>query len=105
MDKIHPKFLRLWILLGRLGHAWRLKTVSLNWQTGSHFSFRKGTEYSRTHAICPLVEPQTQEEQSGFHPDCGTLDQLCTLTRVLEVPGDLEMSKSGISVCGIREGI
>ena len=31
-----------------------------------------------------LVEPRIQEEQCGFLPGCGTLDQLYTLVRVLE---------------------
>ena len=30
-----------------------------------------------------IVEPQIQEEQCGFHPGRETLDQLCTLTRIL----------------------
>ncbi|TWW81820.1 R2 Retrovirus-related Pol polyprotein from type I retrotransposable element [Takifugu flavidus] len=31
-----------------------------------------------------IVEPRIQEEQCGFRPGCGTLDQLYTLSRVLE---------------------
>ena len=31
-----------------------------------------------------LVEPQIKEEQCGFHPGSGTMDQLYTLVRALE---------------------
>ena len=34
--------------------------------------------------ICPIVKPPIQEEHCGFSPGCGTVDQLCTLSRVLE---------------------
>jgi len=34
--------------------------------------------------IQPIVEPWIQEEQCGFRPGRGTLDQLFTLYRVLE---------------------
>ncbi|KAI3361467.1 hypothetical protein L3Q82_012954, partial [Scortum barcoo] len=34
--------------------------------------------------IRPIVDPRIQEEQCGFRPGCGTLDQLYTLRRVLE---------------------
>ncbi|KAI3364547.1 hypothetical protein L3Q82_011336 [Scortum barcoo] len=35
--------------------------------------------------IRPIVDPRIQEEQCGFHPGRGTLDQVYTLRRVLEV--------------------
>ena len=80
-------------------------TVPLNWQTGVVVPlFNKGDRrvcsnyrgitllslpgkvYSRVleRRIQPIVEPQIQEEQCGFRPGCGTLDQLYTLRRVLE---------------------
>jgi len=34
--------------------------------------------------IRPIVEPRIQEEQYGFCPGSGTLDQLYTLSRMLE---------------------
>ena len=38
-----------------------------------------------------LVEPRIQEEQCGFRPGRGTLDQVYTLARVLE--GDWEFAQ------------
>ncbi|KAK3516227.1 hypothetical protein QTP70_006372 [Hemibagrus guttatus] len=45
-----------------------------------------GKVYSRVleRRVRPLVEPRIQEEQCGFHPGRGTLDQLYTLHRLLE---------------------
>ncbi|KAK3573216.1 hypothetical protein QTP86_015137, partial [Hemibagrus guttatus] len=45
-----------------------------------------GKVYSRVleRRVRPLVEPRIQEEQCGFRPSRGTLDQLYTLHRVLE---------------------
>ena len=45
-----------------------------------------GKVYSRVleRRIRPIVEPRIQEEQCGFRPGRGTLDQLYTLHRVLE---------------------
>uniref|UniRef100_A0A3B3QX38 Reverse transcriptase domain-containing protein n=1 Tax=Paramormyrops kingsleyae TaxID=1676925 RepID=A0A3B3QX38_9TELE len=34
--------------------------------------------------VSQIVEPRIQEEQCGFHPGCGTVDQLYTLGKVLE---------------------
>ncbi|KAI3363338.1 hypothetical protein L3Q82_011963 [Scortum barcoo] len=87
--------------------AWRLGTVPLVWQTGvvvpllgkrgtgecvpttggSHFSASPGRSvYARVleRRIRPIVDPRIQEEQCGFRPGRGTLDQLYTLHRVLE---------------------
>ncbi|KAI3373890.1 hypothetical protein L3Q82_022459 [Scortum barcoo] len=85
--------------------AWRLGTVPLVWQTGvvvplfkkgdrrvcsnyrgSHFSASPGKVYARVleRRIRPIVDPRIQEEQCGFRPGRGTLDQLYTLHRVLE---------------------
>ncbi|KAK3564684.1 hypothetical protein QTP86_024812, partial [Hemibagrus guttatus] len=46
----------------------------------------QGKVYSRVleRRVRPLVEPRIQEEQCGFRPSRGTLDQLYTLHRVLE---------------------
>ncbi|KAK3572560.1 hypothetical protein QTP86_000430 [Hemibagrus guttatus] len=80
-------------------------TVPLDWATGVVIPlFKKGDRrvcsnyrgitllslpgkvYSRVleRRVRPLVEPQIQEEQCGFRPSRGTLDQLYTLHRVLE---------------------
>ncbi|KAI3353791.1 hypothetical protein L3Q82_005014 [Scortum barcoo] len=85
--------------------AWRLGTVPLVWQTGVVVPlFKKGDRrvcsnyrgitllslpgkvYARVleRRIRPIVDPRIQEEQCGFRPGRGTLDQLYTLHRVLE---------------------
>ncbi|KAI3364986.1 hypothetical protein L3Q82_000948 [Scortum barcoo] len=85
--------------------AWRLGTVPLEWQTGvvvplfkkgdrrvcsnyrgSHFSASREGLHARVleRRIRPIVDPRIQEEQCGFRPGRGTLDQLYTLRRVLE---------------------
>ncbi|KAK3561342.1 hypothetical protein QTP86_030646 [Hemibagrus guttatus] len=85
--------------------AWRSGTVPLDWATGVVIPlFKKGDRrvcsnyrgitllslpgkvYSRVleRRVRPLVEPRIQEEQCGFRPSRGTLDQLYTLHRVLE---------------------
>ncbi|KAK3510818.1 hypothetical protein QTP70_022736 [Hemibagrus guttatus] len=89
----------------RINIAWRSGTVPLDWATGVVVPlFKKGDRrvcsnyrgitllslpgkvYSRVleRRIRPLVEPRIQEEQCGFRPSRGTLDQLYTLHRVLE---------------------
>ncbi|KAI3356997.1 hypothetical protein L3Q82_003633 [Scortum barcoo] len=108
VDEIRPEYLKSLDVVGlswltRLCNiAWRLGTVPLVWQTGvvvplfkkgdrrvcsnyrgSHFSaspwegLRQGTGEE-------IVDPRIQEEQCGFRPGRGTLDQLYTLHRVLE---------------------
>ncbi|KAK3538879.1 hypothetical protein QTP86_018762 [Hemibagrus guttatus] len=85
--------------------TWRSGTVPLDWATGVVVPlFKKGDRrvcsnyrgitllslpgkvYSRVleRRVRPLVEPRIQEEQCGFRPSRGTLDQLYTLHRVLE---------------------
>ncbi|KAK3566414.1 hypothetical protein QTP86_032266 [Hemibagrus guttatus] len=75
VDEIRPEYLK------------SLDVVGLSWLTrGSHSSASQGKSYSRVleRRVRPLVEPRIQEEQCGFRPCCGTLDQLYTLHRVLE---------------------
>ncbi|KAK3518703.1 hypothetical protein QTP70_008587 [Hemibagrus guttatus] len=111
VDEIHPEYLKSLDVVGlswltRLCNiAWRSGTVPLDWATGVVVPlFKKGDRrvcsnyrgitllslpgkvYSRVleRRVRPLVEPRIQEEQCGFCPGRGTLDQLYTLHRVLE---------------------
>ncbi len=111
MDEIRPEYLKSLDVVGlswltRLcSIAWQSGTVPLDWQTGVVVPlFKKGDRrvcsnyrgitllslpgkvYSRVleRRIRPIVEPRIQEEQCGFRPGRGTLDQLYTLRRVLE---------------------
>uniref|UniRef100_A0A8C6KY55 Reverse transcriptase domain-containing protein n=1 Tax=Nothobranchius furzeri TaxID=105023 RepID=A0A8C6KY55_NOTFU len=111
VDEIRPEFLKALDVVGlcwltRLCNiAWTSGAVPLDWQTGVVVPlFKKGDRrvcsnyrgitllslpgkvYSgvlerRVHRI---VEPQIQEEQCGFRPGRGTLDQLYTLRGILE---------------------
>ncbi|KAK3557834.1 hypothetical protein QTP86_003172 [Hemibagrus guttatus] len=111
VDEIRPEYLKSLDVVGlswltRLCNiAWRSGTVPLDWVTGVVVPlFKKGDRrvcsnyrgitllslpgkvYSRVleRRVRPLVEPRIQEEQCGFRPSRGTLDQLYTLHRVLE---------------------
>ncbi|KAK3542227.1 hypothetical protein QTP86_018788 [Hemibagrus guttatus] len=111
LDEIRPEYLKSLDVVGlswltRLCNiAWRSGTVPLDWATGVVVPlFKKGDRrvcsnyrgitllslpgkvYSRVleRRVQPLVEPRIQEEQCGFRPSHGTLDQLYTLHRVLE---------------------
>ncbi|KAK3517314.1 hypothetical protein QTP70_002959 [Hemibagrus guttatus] len=111
VDDIRPEYLKSLDVVGlswltRLCNiAWRSGTVPLDWATGVVVPlFKKGDRrvcsnyrgitllslpgkvYSRVleRRVRPLVKPQIQEEQCGFCPSHGTLDQLYTLHRVLE---------------------
>ncbi|KAI3375727.1 hypothetical protein L3Q82_003723 [Scortum barcoo] len=111
VDEIRPEYLKSLDVVGlswltRLCNiAWRLGTVPLEWQTGVVVPlFKKGDRrvcsnyrgitllslpgkvYARVleRRIRPIVDPRIQEEQCGFRPGRGTLDQLYTLHRVLE---------------------
>uniref|UniRef100_A0A671XIN0 Reverse transcriptase domain-containing protein n=1 Tax=Sparus aurata TaxID=8175 RepID=A0A671XIN0_SPAAU len=111
VDEIRPEYLKSLDVVGlswltRLcSVAWQSGTVPLDWQTGVVVPlFKKGDRrvcsnyrgitllslpgkvYSRVleRRIRPIVEPRIQEEQCGFRPGRGTLDQLYTLRRVLE---------------------
>ncbi|KAK3516473.1 hypothetical protein QTP70_016707, partial [Hemibagrus guttatus] len=111
LDEIRPEYLKSLDVVGlswltRLCNiVWRSGTVPLDWATGVVVPlFKKGDRrvcsnyrgitllslpgkvYSRVleRRVRPLVEPRIQEEQCGFRPSRGTLDQLYTLHRVLE---------------------
>ncbi|KAI3361615.1 hypothetical protein L3Q82_001932 [Scortum barcoo] len=112
VDEIRPEYLKSLDVVGlswltRLCNiAWRLGTVPLEWQTGvvvplfkkgdrrvcsnlqrDHTSQPPGKVYARVleRRIRPIVDPRIQEEQCGFRPGRGTVDQLYTLLRrVLE---------------------
>ncbi|KAI3351376.1 hypothetical protein L3Q82_005909 [Scortum barcoo] len=112
VDEIRPEYLKSLDVVGlswltRLCNiAWRLGTVPLEWQTGVVVVplFKKGDRrvcsnyrgitllslpgkvYARVleRRIRPIVDPRIQEEQCGFRPGRGTVDQLYTLRRVLE---------------------
>ncbi|KAK3520909.1 hypothetical protein QTP86_002418, partial [Hemibagrus guttatus] len=113
VDEIRPEYLKSLDVVGLscltclCNIAWRSGTVPLDWATGVVVPlFKKGDRrvcsnyrgitllslpgkvYSRVleRRVRPLVEPRIQEEQCGFRPSRGTLDQLYTLHRVLEGP-------------------
>ncbi|TWW61046.1 hypothetical protein D4764_05G0011360 [Takifugu flavidus] len=84
VDEIHPEFLKALDVVGqswltRLRNiAWTSGAVPLDWQTGVVYS---GVLERR---VRRRVEPRIQEEQCGFCPGRGTVDQLYTLSRVFE---------------------
>ncbi|KAK3543929.1 hypothetical protein QTP70_031842 [Hemibagrus guttatus] len=111
VDEIRPEYLKSLDVVGlswltRLCNiAWWSGTVPLDWATGVVVPlFKKGDRrvcsnyrgitllslpgkvYSRVleRRVRPLVKTWIQEEQCGFRPSHGTLDQLYTLHRVLE---------------------
>uniref|UniRef100_A0A3B3CJV2 Reverse transcriptase domain-containing protein n=1 Tax=Oryzias melastigma TaxID=30732 RepID=A0A3B3CJV2_ORYME len=111
VDEVRPEYLKSLDVVGvswltRLcSIAWQTGTVPLDWQTGVVVPlFKKGDRrvcsnyrgitllslpgkvYARVleRRVRPIVEPQIQEQQCGFRPGRGTVDQLYTLFRVLE---------------------
>ena len=84
VDEIHPEYLKS---LDVVGLPWltRLCSMCCNY-LGIILLSLPGKVYSRVleRRIQPIVEPQILEEQCGFRPGHGTLDQLYTLRRVLE---------------------
>ncbi|KAI3372494.1 hypothetical protein L3Q82_022695 [Scortum barcoo] len=131
VDEIRPEYLKSLDVVGlswltRLCNiAWRLGTVPLEWQTGVVVPlFKKGDRrvcsnyrgitllslpgkvYARVleRRIRPIVDPRIQEEQCGFRPGRGTVDQLYTLRRVLR--GFMGVCPTSPHVlCGSGEGI
>ncbi|KAI3376129.1 hypothetical protein L3Q82_016659 [Scortum barcoo] len=131
VDEIRPEYLKSLDVVGlswltRLCNiAWRLGTVPLEWQTGvvvplfkkgdrrvcsnyrgDHTSQPPGKVYARVleRRIRPIVDPWIQEEQCGFRPGRGTVDQLYTLHRVLG--GFMGVCPTSPHVlCGSGEGI
>ncbi|MDF4367286.1 reverse transcriptase domain-containing protein, partial [Vibrio parahaemolyticus] len=102
VDEIRPGYLKALDVVGlswltRLCNiAWTSGAVPLEWQTRVVVPiFKKGDQrglslpgkvYSRVleKRVQSIVEPQIEEEQCGFCPGRGTVDQLFTLARVLE---------------------
>uniref|UniRef100_A0A3B3HV32 Reverse transcriptase domain-containing protein n=1 Tax=Oryzias latipes TaxID=8090 RepID=A0A3B3HV32_ORYLA len=111
VDEVRPEYLKSLDAVGvswltRLcSIAWQSGTVPLDWQTGVVVPlFKKGDRrvcsnyrgitllslpgkvYARLleRRVRPIVEPRIQEQQCGFRPGRGTVDQLYTLSRVLE---------------------
>jgi exonuclease III len=111
VDEIRPEYLKALDVVGlcwltRLCNiAWTSGAVPLDWQTGVVVPlFKKGDRrvcsnyrgitllslpgkvYSGVleRRVRRIVESRIQEEQCGFRPGRGTLDQLYTLSRILE---------------------
>ncbi|XP_048857101.1 uncharacterized protein LOC125724452 [Brienomyrus brachyistius] len=111
VDEIRPEFLKALDAAGLswltriCSIAWTSGAVPLDWQTGVVVPlFKKGDRrvcsnyrgitllslpgkvYSGVleRRVRRIVEPRIQEEQCGFRPGRGTVDQLYTLSRVLE---------------------
>ncbi|KAK0147792.1 Craniofacial development protein 2 [Merluccius polli] len=111
VDEVRPEFLKALDVVGlswltRLcSIAWTSGAVPLDWQTGVVVPlFKKGDRrvcsnyrgitllslpgkvYSGVleRRVRRIVEPRIQEEQCGYRPGRGTVDQLYTLCRILE---------------------
>uniref|UniRef100_A0AAV2MSF8 Endonuclease/exonuclease/phosphatase domain-containing protein n=1 Tax=Knipowitschia caucasica TaxID=637954 RepID=A0AAV2MSF8_KNICA len=111
VDEIRPDYLKSLDVVGlswltRLCNiAWRSGVVPMEWQTGVVVPlYKKGDRrvcsnyrgitlfslpskvYSKVleRRLRPMIESRIQEEQCGFRPGRGTLDQLYTLHRILK---------------------
>ncbi|KAK0136738.1 LINE-1 reverse transcriptase [Merluccius polli] len=111
VDEVRPEFLKALDVVGLswltqlCSIAWTSGAVPLDWQTGVVVPlFKKGDRrvcsnyrgitllslpgkvYSGVleRRVRRIVEPRIQEEQCGFRPGRGTVDQLYTLCRILE---------------------
>ncbi|TKS65493.1 LINE-1 reverse transcriptase -like protein [Collichthys lucidus] len=111
VDEVRPEFLKALDVVGlswltRLCNiAWTSGAVPLDWQTGVVVPlFKKGDRRMCSNyrgitllslpgkvfsgvlerRVRKIVEPRIQEEQCGFRPGRGTVDQLYTLSAVLE---------------------
>ncbi|KAI3370580.1 hypothetical protein L3Q82_007149 [Scortum barcoo] len=78
VDEIRPEYLKS---LDVVGLSWLTRLCNIAWRLGT-----VPLVYARVleRRIRPIVDPRIQEEQCGFRPGRGTLDQLYTLHRVLE---------------------
>ncbi|TWW54384.1 hypothetical protein D4764_0180610 [Takifugu flavidus] len=74
VDEIHPEFLKA---LDVVVLSWLTRLCNIAWTSGAGIG-RPGWR------VCRIVEPRIQDEQCGFCPGRGTVDQLYTLSRVLE---------------------
>ncbi|KAI3362928.1 hypothetical protein L3Q82_011604 [Scortum barcoo] len=86
VDEIRPEYLKS---LDVVGLSWLTRLCNIAWRLGTGITLLKaspGKVYARVleRRIRPIVNPRIQEEQCGFRPGRGTLDQLYTLRRVLE---------------------
>ncbi|KAI3364414.1 hypothetical protein L3Q82_011205 [Scortum barcoo] len=82
LDEICPEYLKS---LDVVGLCWLTRLCSTCMEGITLLSL-PGKVYARVleRRIRPIVDPWIQEEQCGFRPGRGTLDQLYTLHRVLE---------------------
>ncbi|KAI3377398.1 hypothetical protein L3Q82_008588 [Scortum barcoo] len=100
VDEIRPEYLKSLDVVG-------LGTGECVFQLQrDHTSQPPGKVYARVleRRIRPIVDPRIQEEQCGFRPGRGTVDQLYTLRRVLR--GFMGVCPTSPHVlCGSGEGI
>ncbi|TWW70386.1 hypothetical protein D4764_18G0011920 [Takifugu flavidus] len=81
VDEIRPESLKA---LDVVGLSWLTRLCNIAWTSGGSaagLADRGGVLERRVRRI---VEPRIQEEQCGFRPGRGTVDQLYTLSRVFE---------------------
>ncbi|TWW74022.1 hypothetical protein D4764_14G0000230 [Takifugu flavidus] len=85
VDEIRPESLKA---LDVVGLSWLTRLCNIAWTSGAgdHTLSLPGKVYSGVleRRVRRIVEPRIQEEQCGFRPGRGTVDQLYTLSRVFE---------------------